>query len=521
MRPRIQYDPAPDIHAPPREKRMASALDTAPPSDERTILGHPRALFVLFFAELWERFCFYGMRALLALYVVDQFHKPQELASNGYGAFTALIYATGIFGGTIADRLLGYRRSIMLGGVIMAIGMFMLMIPDETSFLFGLATIIVGNGLFKPNISTLVGKLYRPGDPRRDGGFTIFYMGINLGALVAPLACQAVSKAMGTAGHPDYRYGFVLAGIGMLLGIFCFGLGGKLLQGRGEAPAHRQGWGTFGQVAIGCALAVPIVFLMLGRTQLTEKIVLTLGGVIFLYLLVIAFQSELVVRQRMIVLVLLLMCNSVFWMCFEQAGNSLNFLAKDHIEPLRLGTWSMPFEWFQSVNSLFIVALGSFFAALWVWLDRRKLNPSIPAKFGLALVQVALGFLLLLYGIARPDAAGKIPWFFLAGLYLIHTTGELCLSPVGLSMITKLAPEKIGGMVMGAWFISISVGNQLAGMVSGSAGKLIDEAQSKPAIERIGLYAVTFQPILYTALGVGIALFVLSPWINKWMHGVK
>lgn len=496
---------------------MASSDST----QEITILGHPSGLYVLFFAELWERFCYYGMRALLALYVVAQFQKPQAEASLGFGAFTALVYALGIFGGTIADRLLGFRRSIMLGGTIMAIGMFMLMVPDERVFLLGLATIIVGNGLFKPNISTLVGKLYPAGDPRRDGGFTIFYMGINMGAFLSPIACEAISRYMGPEGHPDYRYGFLLAGIGMVLGIVCFGMGGKHLQGKGLPPAHREGFATLGQVALGCALAVPVVYALLGRKEWTGGILFGLGAVMVAYLIKIAFASDTTVRQRMMVLVLLLFCNATFWMCFEQAGNALNFFARDHIRALTVSSWSMPFEWFQSVNAIMIVALGPVFAAMWVKLDRGGLNPSIPAKFGLGLVQVALGFALLLYGITTVAADGRIPWYFLAGLYLIHTSGELCISPVGLSMVTKLAPEKITGMVMGAWFISIAVGNHLAGQVSAGAGALIDAAQAKPAAERITAYTTAFTPILYTALGVGIVLFILSRWINRWMHGVK
>ena len=498
-----------------------AAAESETSFDGPTLLGHPRGLFVLFFAELWERFCYYGMRALLALYVVAQFHKPQEQASIRYGAFTALVYALGIFGGSIADRLLGYRRSIVVGGLVMAVGLFLLMVPNEEMFLLGLATIIVGNGLFKPNISTIVGKLYRPGDPRRDGGFTIFYMGINVGALLAPIACQWFSEVMGKEGQPDYRYGFLLAGLGVLLGVFCFGLGGKLLQGQGKAPAGREGMMPVIQVLVGIAVVVPGMYYLLGKGDWVGYILGGLGIVMALYLAGIALKSETTVRQQMFVLLLLLCCSTIFWMCFEQAGNSLNFFATQHINPLTLGKWSMPAEWFQSVNSIFIVAFGPVFAALWVILDKRQLNPSIPAKFGIALVLVALGFVFLISGIKSADTNGKISWLFLAGLYMIHTFGELCLSPVGLSMVTKLAPEKITGMVMGAWFVSIAVGNYLAGVVSSDAGAMIDAAKDKPGIEKIGLYTQAFTPIIITALAVGIVMFLLSRVINKWMHGVK
>ena len=315
---------------------MANETAIAPDAqyDGPTLLGHPRGLYVLFFAELWERFCYYGMRALLAYYVVAQFHKPQEQASIRYGAFTALVYALGIFGGSIADRLLGYRRSIIVGGLVMGVGLFILMVPNEDMFLLGLATIIVGNGLFKPNISTIVGKLYKPGDPRRDGGFTIFYMGINIGALLAPIACGWISRAMGPEGQPDYRYGFMLAGIGVLLGVVCFGLGGSQLQGQGKAPAGREGILPVIQVLVGIAVVIPATYWLMGKGDWVGYILIGLGTLMALYLISIALKSPSELRQQMFVLVLLLGCSVVFWMCFEQAGSSLNFFAQQHVNAL-------------------------------------------------------------------------------------------------------------------------------------------------------------------------------------------
>ena len=500
---------------------MANQAASAPDSefDGPTLLGHPRGLFVLFFAEVWERFCFYGMRALLVLYVAAQFGNRQEEASIRYGAFTALVYALGIFGGTIADRVLGYRRSIIVGGLVMGAGLFLLMVPKEDMFILGLAAIIVGNGLFKPNISTMVGKLYRPGDARRDGGFTIFYMGINIGALLAPIACEWISRAMGPEGHPDYRYGFMLAGIGVLLGVVVFGAGGGLLKGQGKAPVGREGLLPTIQVLVGIAVVIPATYLLLGKGDWVEYILVGLGVLMTAYLVSVALQSEKELRQQMFVLLLLLCCSTLFWMCFEQAGNSLNFFARDHINALAIGGWSMPGPWFQSVNSLFIVLLGPVFAALWVWLDKRSLNPSIPAKFGVALVLVALGLAFLMAGFSSADAAGKISWVWLAGLYFIHTNGELCLSPVGLSAMTKLAPVRIGGMVMGAWFLSIALGLFLAGKVGSDVGRM-GEAATDP-IGKLHTYSAAFLPVVYIALAVGIVMFLLSRWINKWMHGVK
>ncbi|MEO6708150.1 MAG: peptide MFS transporter [Planctomycetota bacterium] len=510
---------------------MATEAPGASIEDGQTWLGHPRGLFILFFAELWERFCYYGMRALLVLYLVQQFAKPQSEASVYYGSFTALVYALGVFGGSIADKVLGYRRSIMLGGILMAIGEFILMVPSEKMFLAGLGVMVVGNGLFKPNISTLVGKLYKQGDVRRDGGFTIFYMGINIGAFLAPIACQWISAKMGTpssgepntagyvAGIADYRYGFMLAGIGMLFGILVFGMGAKHLHGQGLPPQGREGFGTTLKVLGGCVLTVPVIYLLMSRSQITGYILLALGAGIAVYLTAFALRSETAVRQRIFALLILLFCNIAFWASFEQAGNSLNFFAKNHIRDLAVGEWVMPFEWFQSVNAIFIVLLGPLFAALWVWLERAKLNPSIPLKFGLALIQVGLGFGLLMLGIQGADAQGEIPWFILTGLYLIHTTAELCISPVGLSMVTKLAPTQITGLVMGAWFLSISLANFGAGLFSKIAGEANVSAEGGPAA--LQGYVSAFTPILWMTLGLGVLLALASPLVNKLMHGVK
>jgi len=497
---------------------------------ESTILGHPSGLFVLFFAELWERFCYYGMRALLVFHLVQVFDKERADAAVIYGAYTALVYALGIFGGFVADRLLGYKRSIILGGAIMAAGAFTLVSHDETWFLVGLATIIVGNGLFKPNISTLVGKLYPQGDPRRDSGFTIFYMGINLGAFLAPIFCARVSYWLSSTLDPvtgdkipDYRYGFMLAGAGMLLGLAVFGIWGKVLRGKGDAPPERQGLGAMAAVAVGCLAAIPVMYSLLRKDEFTGAAMLVLGIGMALFLLIFALRSERVVRDRILALLILLLCNVAFWASFEQAGNSLNFFAANHINHLSIGflNWTMIPEEFQSVNAIGIVLLGPVFAALWVKLAKANMNPSIPAKFGLGLMQVGLGFGLLLLGIQSADDAGRIPWYWLAGLYLIHTSGELCISPVGLSMVTKLAPERMTGMVMGAWFVSIACANYAAGLFSRIAGEVKVGAEAQVGKSALAGYVEAFTPIVWMTVALGIGLFVASRLVNKLMHGVK
>lgn len=495
------------------------------PHEHDTLMGHPKGLFVLFFAELWERFCYYGMRALLVFHIAEQFFsnmgdRAQAEASASYGGFTALVYALGIFGGTIADRLLGYRRSIVLGGLFMAAGEFMLMVPQQNAFFFGLALLIVGNGLFKPNISTLVGKLYKPGDPRRDGGFTIFYMGINIGAAIAPVVCQAISAYMGEPGKPDYRYGFMAAGAGMLLGLVCFGFFTRHLHGQGLPPAGKEGIGPILLVVIGGLLVAPaIYFLMSFSKEVMGYMLYGCFGAIGLYLLWVAFREEKITRQQMFVLIILLVLNSIFWMGFEQAGNSLNFFAEQQLVPFAVGDWSMPAQWWQSVNAVLIVLFGPVFSWLWVFLHNRGMNPSIPAKFGLGFLGMGLGFVVLNVGISSASSAGLVMWYFLLGLYLIHTLGELCISPVGLSMVTKLAPSRMTGMVMGAWFISIATGNFLAGKISSIAA---DRAAAAPdALGRVNAYADVFGYVAYIGVGVGITVFILARFLNKWMHGVK
>ncbi len=502
-------------------------------SPEEVPEGHPPGLYMMFFAELWERFCYYGMRALLAVYVVDAFGKAQEEASLSYGAFTALVYATGIFGGYVADKVIGYRRSILLGGLIMAVGEFALIVRNESAFLMGLALIVVGNGLFKPNISSLVGKLYKQGDPRRDSGFTIFYMGINIGALIAPLVCAGASRwipqmlgQLNEAGEPipDYRWGFGLAGIGMLAGMLTFYFGKHRLEGHGAPPEGRSGPGPVVLTILGCIIATPLVYGMLAKQEVAGHILMGLAAIIVGILLYTGFKDGAIVRDRMFALLILLFANTIFWSCFEQAGNSLNFFARDYVRMPHIDLWfsdfDFLFEWFQSVNPVFIVALGPVFAWLWVTLARKNANPSIPAKFGLGLIQVALGFGVIIYAIEHMiGPSGRVPFLMLVLLYFLHTTGELCLSPVGLSMVTKLAPERMTGFVMGAWFLSISMAQYMAGLISALAGKT--EGVGDDAAVPIANYTTAYQPIFYYVLAAGALLLILSRLINKLMHGIK
>lgn len=469
-------------------------------------------------SEFWERFAFYGIRWAMVLYVVAQFHggdaAGERPASELYGAYLALVYAGAIFGGYIADKLIGFQRSILLGAVIMAAGLFMLALPSETLFRLGLATIIVGNGMFKPIISTMVGKLYSQADERRDSGFTIFYMGINLGAMIAPVVTQILAeRVFGSSGMPSYQVVFISAGVGMVLSLFWFWFGRSQLQGVGLPPEDAQGMGRTAMVALGGLLiGIPMFYFLLTISASALQAVLMALFLIPAGMLVVEGAREgKVARDKVVAMLLIFFFNVMFWMFFEQAGSSFNFLA-DRIVDRDLGGWEFPVAWFQSVNSVAIITFAPIMA--WLWVRLGRINPSIPRKFGLGLIFNGLAFLLLMVALSSMvDDAGKIPFWTLFMVYVIQSIGELCLSPIGLSMTTKLAPARLAGMAMGCWFLSIAIGNNLsgifAGFVSGEGGMTTSSA----------LTGYTFG--FWSLAGAGVLLFLIAPLINRLMHGVK
>lgn len=490
-----------------------------PPAGE--FLGHPRQLWMLFMTEFWERFAFYGMRWALTLYIVAQFFdgnaSGQAYASRTYGAFLALVYATAIFGGYVADRVIGYQRSILLGAVVSAIGYFMIMMPNQDIFLLGLATIIVGNGLFKPNISTMVGQLYAPGDGRRDRGFTIFYMGINAGALVSPLLTGWLASVItNTPMQQNYKVVFAATGVGMIISTLWFWFGRRALGAIGRPPADRDGRKSLSMVTIGTILAVPLVYLLMAKAGAT--ILAWLLAALFiglaLMLLIEALREGSVARDKVVAMLLLFTFNVLFWMFFEQAGSSFNFLAQNLVNREMFGGWVFPVGWFQSVNPASIVILAPLVALAWGWLAKRNIEPSIPRKFGLGLLFNAAAFIVLIFALnSLVGSNGLIPFWPLVLVYVMQTVGELCLSPIGLSMVTKLAPLRYVGLAMGGWFLSTAIGNNLSGIfaghVSGETGMTVQSA----------LEGFTFS--FWLLAGAGALLFLIAPLINKLMHGVK
>ncbi len=487
-----------------------------PPQFPQT-MGHPRPLWMLFMTEFWERFAFYGIRWALTLYIVQAFYagsgEGEAPASRIYGAYLALVYAAAIVGGYIADRVIGYQRSILLGAVVMSAGLFMIAWPDQTVFHIGLATVIAGNGLFKPNISAMVGKLYASTDQRRDSGFTLFYMGINAGALIAPVLTGWFSdKVFGTDAMPTYKVVFIASGIGMLLSLVWFWFGRRQLGPIGRPLAGAESKSRVLWVLLAVLVSVPLYYFLLAiDAAMLQWILSAMFAILCVMLLVEGFREGPVARDRAIAMLIIFVFNVLFWCFFEQAGSSFNFLA-DKIVDRNFGGWIFPVGWFQSVNSLAIITIAPVLA--WLWLKMGKRNPSIPRKFGLGLIFNGLAFLLLMFALSSlVDSAGLIPFWTLFMVYVIQSVGELCLSPIGLSMTTKLAPVRLVGFAMGGWFLSTGIGNNLSGIfashVSGETGMTVESAHAG--------YTQGFWILL---IG-GVILFLVAPLIQKLMHGVK
>ncbi len=483
--------------------------------------GHPKGLYWLFFAEMWERFCYYGMRALLVLYLTKTLMVADKETFAIYGAYTALVYAVTVLGGKLADSLLGYRIAVILGGFLMAIGEFMILGGNEFWLLMGMAVIISGNGYFKANISSIVGRLYPDGDPRRDSGFTIFYIGINLGAFLATTVVAEVGNVYG------YEYGFGLAGIGMVIGAIVFIFGQKHYQGHGLPPDRdklmKPAFGPLSRlhvVVLGTLAIIPIFYLLLTNTDIVGYL-LGATAIYVLYLLLSAgIKGGKVLRDRMLILILLMFFNIVFWACFEQAGSSLTLFADRNINRVVFG-YEIGAATTQFFNPLYILIFGSIFSVMWVKLSKIGKNPNIPMKFGLGIVQLGLGYLVvwLMSGFVSPEYT--LPLMTLVFLYMLHTTGELFLSPIGLSMVTKLAPKHMTGMVMGAWFLSIAGANYVAAILAQLTGAEHGGGGAEAtAQETLTQYVDIYTQMGLITVGIGLVLVIFSKPLNKLMHGV-
>jgi POT family proton-dependent oligopeptide transporter len=488
-----------------------------PTFEPKTFLGHPRGLFVLFFAEMWERFSYYGMRALLILYLTKHFLFSDEKAYVIYGAYTALVYITPVIGGYLADRYLGQRKAVLFGAVLLTFGHFMMGLEGDGGqdptflafFYLALSFIIVGSGFLKANISAIVGELYPRDDKRRDPAFTIFYMGINLGAALGAFFCGLIGEVYG------WSYGFGLAGIGMVAGLIVFMWGKPLLMGRGEpADPERLRQPVFGLrrewlIYAGGLVMVAIVWQLIQNQEVVGTLLGVAGALLVAYILYTSVRHlEPVDRDRILAAMFLILFSILFWALFEQAGSSLNIYTDRRVDRNMLG-WEVPASIFQSLNAIYIVLLAPLFALLWTWLGRRGMEPSAPAKFGLALIQLGVGFLVLVAGaLAAGPAATPVIFIFL--IYLLHTMGELCLSPVGLSAMTKMALPRMVGLIMGTWFFASATGNFAAGLIASATG----------GGEDVGPARVTdvYTTVGWVAVAVGVGVIVISPYFKRLMH---
>lgn len=606
---------------------MTDKVKKAPgASDDTSFFGHPKGLAVLFLSEMWERWGYYGMRALLILYLTQYFFFPDQVGNRLYGAFTSLVYLTPLIGGLIADKYFGSKRSVKLGAAFMAVGYFVLAFSgsydtakpymeydgeryqvevvvegdDRSQYVLtdqggrylispgedglnlegsdgsvlpaaipsgdynfdaerdpflvhmafiALALIVVGNGYFKPNISTIVGTLYAPGDARRDGGFTIFYMGINLGSVFSQFLSPLFAVWFG------WWAGFGLAAVGMVLAWIVFHRGDKILEGRGEVPDKEKlnesvigGLSRAALIYIFSLLAVPVMWGLIYETQLAayagmaaaeqdlgwfaallsqSYVGLTLTFVSILVVIGIPFYSfkycDKVERDRMIVAVILTIFSVMFWALFEQAGSSMTLYAErstDRVIDI-LGGYVMPAGQAQIFNPFFIVIFAPLFSMMWVKLAKMGKEPSVPVKFALGLMQLGLGFMVLVYGATFADSSAQVALAWLAFAYLLHSTGELCISPVGLSMITKLSVARLVGLMMGVWFLSSSFAQYLGGFIAALASTETVGGQVLDPHAALETSTSVFEAIGLMSIGVGVFLLLISPILKKRMHGVN
>lgn len=480
-----------------------------------TFLGHPKGLFVLFFAEMWERFSYYGMRALLIFYLTQHWMFSDSQSGVIYGAYTALVYITPVLGGYLADRYLGQRKAVAFGAILLTFGHFLMGFEGDGGqdaaslniFWLALAFIIVGSGFLKANISVMVGQLYPRTDVRRDGAYTIFYMGINLGAALGSILCGYLGQTYGWA------YGFGAAGFGMLLGLIVFIYFKPLLLGRGESPdparlaAPVMGIKFEWLLYLIGIVAVGVCWWLVQNQAVVGTLLGVVGGILVLYVIFVAVRKlDAHARDRIFAAMFLIIGSILFWALFEQAGSSLNLYTDRYVD-----RGGVPASVFQSINAIYIVLLAPLFATLWTWLGRRGMEPSTPAKFGLALMQLGAGFLVLVAGAASGEMT---PVLFIFLIYLLHTTGELCLSPVGLSAMNRLAPAHMASLIMGTWFFASATGNFVAGLIAAATGS---EAASGEGAGQQTVLDV-YSQIGWIAIGVGVAVLIISPLIKKLMH---
>ncbi len=478
------------------------------------LFGHPRGLLTLFLTEMWERATYYGMRAILILFMTALLAQgglglDDKTASSIYGLYISATYLSSLWGGWVADRLIGQQRAIIYGGVLITIGNALLVVSNTGFFFVGLAIIVFGTGLLKPNISAIVAQLYPEGGSRRDAGFSIFYMGINVGAFLGQLLVPIIAAAAG------WKIGFVVPALGMAFGVSQFILGRKHLHNAGAQPPGQPAgwWPVYGLVIVALIIVVlgftgTVTFNPTAIAVTANWAMIALAAAYFAYLLLFAGLDR-IEKGRTLAMIALFIACAMFWAGFEQAGASFTLFAERYTDRNIFG-WEIPGGAVQGANSLFIIIFAPIFASIWVALGRRNLDPSAPAKFALGLILMGMGFLVMFFAAGLVVSGEKVLPTWLLITYLFHTFGELCLSPVGLSSMTKLAPPRFVGQVMGVWFLATAIGNNLAGQFAGEI-----DPNNLPAMPGAYLYLFWWGTI------AGLVLLALTPFIKRLMGGVK
>jgi POT family proton-dependent oligopeptide transporter len=480
---------------------------------------YPRQLWYLFLSEMWERFCFYGMRGVLTIFMIEELLMAQKEANLKYGAIQAFVYTMTFVGGFFADKILGFRKSIFWGGLLMIIGSFTIAFAPGSLFYIGTSISIVGTGFFKPNISGVVGMLYHDGDKRRDAGFSLFYSGINIGALLGGWLCFKLGDNYG------WSYAFIAAGVAMMLGLAVFGATRGSLGPLGFSPLRREGAkgslsASTQQVLVyaGSLLAIPFILLLVQNTDYTDKFMYIVGPcalVYFIYEMTRCTRQE---ASKLTAALVFIVFSMFFWAFFEQSGGSLAIVARNHVNADILGVGLDPNEVNNSANALFVIIFSPLLGLLWLWMSRRRQEPNTAVKFGLGFIFVGLAFYTFhnLIDAAGPDGISSLAIFTFA--YLIITIGELCLSPIGLSAMTKLAPKRLYGIIMGMWFLASAYGQYLAGLL-GAGMSPVDEQAS--GIAALTGYTDGYMQLALYAVICGVVLILISPLVRKLMLEVK
>lgn len=487
---------------------------------------YPKQLWYLFFSEMWERFCFYGMRGMLVVFMVSHLGMNEKVANLQYGATQAWVYAFTFIGGLFADKILGLRKSLFWGGILMIIGSVILAIDPKNFFFIGLGFTIVGTGFFKPNISSMVGQLYPDGDPRRDAGFSFFYMGVNLGALIGGYICIAVAEGSMWQSivpeHLRWNVGFGFAAIVMIISLLTFTQTQKSLGPIGLSPLKEMMVSKRKQLEIvtyvGSLLVIPLIIVMVANTHYTDYFMICIGPASILYLLYEMKNFTLAENKKLFAALIFIIFSIFFWAFFEQSGGSLSLFAVNNLNNTIGGVVLSPNGVNNSANSLFVIGFAALVGLVWLWLDKRKIEPNTVVKFGLAFLFLAGGFWVFYYTKFFADGFGRTSLGIFTFGWFVITLGELCLSPIGMSAMTKLSPSKTQAVIMGMWFLASAYGQYFAGILGANIAEASEQSSN---IEKLNVYADGYLQLAIYALIAGAVLIVLSPLVRKLMQEVK